>query len=89
MRRLLFLIAFLPLVAFAQSYPSKPVRMVIPWAPGGTTDILGRVIAQKDYDSLGMIPGDNLNPQKARVLLMLALTKTRDLTEIRRIFAEY
>ena len=49
----------------------------------------GRVIAQTDYDSLGMIPGDNLNPQKARVLLMLALTKTRDLNEIRRMFAEY
>ena len=29
-----------------------------------------------------MIPADNLNPQKARILLMLALTKTRDLAEI-------
>jgi L-asparaginase/Glu-tRNA(Gln) amidotransferase subunit D len=36
-----------------------------------------------------MVPGDNLNPQKARVLLMLALTKTRDLNEIRRMFLEY
>jgi L-asparaginase len=36
-----------------------------------------------------MIPGDNLNPQKARILLMLALTRTRDLAEIRRIFREY
>ena len=49
----------------------------------------GRVLAREDYDSLGMIAGDNLNPQKARVLLMLALTKTRDLGEIRRMFAEY
>jgi L-asparaginase len=49
----------------------------------------GRVLGREDYDSLGMIPGDNLNPQKARVLLMLALTKTRDLGEIRRMFAEY
>ena len=48
-----------------------------------------RVLAREDYDSLGMIPGDNLNPQKARVLLMLALTKTRDLGEIRRMFAGY
>jgi tripartite-type tricarboxylate transporter receptor subunit TctC len=31
----------------AQTYPAKPVRMIIPWAPGGTTDILGRVIGQK------------------------------------------
>jgi L-asparaginase len=49
----------------------------------------GRVLGREDYDSLGMIPADNLNPQKARVLLMLALTKTRDLNEIRRMFAEY
>ncbi len=38
---------------------------------------------------MGLIPGDNLNPQKARILLMLALTKTRDPAEIRRMFAEY
>jgi L-asparaginase len=49
----------------------------------------GRVIPRKDYDAEGMVPGDNLNPQKARILLMLALTKTRDLTEIRRMFREY
>ncbi len=49
----------------------------------------GRVIARKEYDELGMIPADNLNPQKARVLLMLALTKTNDPTEVRRFFAEY
>jgi L-asparaginase len=49
----------------------------------------GRVIPRKDYDAEGMVAGDNLNPQKARILLMLSLTTTRDLNEIRRIFAEY
>ena len=49
----------------------------------------GRVIPRKEYDAEGMVAADNLNPQKARVLLMLALTKTRDLGEIRRIFSEY
>ena len=49
----------------------------------------GRVIAQAETDAIGMVPGDNLSPQKARILLMLALTKTRDLAEIRRMFAEY
>jgi len=36
-----------------------------------------------------MVPGDNLHPEKARVLLQLALTKTTDLAEIKRIFDEY
>ena len=49
----------------------------------------GRVIARKEYDSEGFVAGDNLNPQKARILLMLALTQTRDLNSIRRMFREY
>jgi L-asparaginase len=36
-----------------------------------------------------MVPADNLNPQKARILLMLALTRTTNLSEIQRVFAEY
>ena len=49
----------------------------------------GRVVAREEYDSMGMIPADTLNPQKARILLMLALTKTSDIKEIKRMFAEY
>jgi len=49
----------------------------------------GRVVATAEYDALGVIPSDTLNPQKARILLMLALTKTNDQKEIRRIFSEY
>jgi L-asparaginase len=49
----------------------------------------GRVVARDEYDRMGMIPADTLNPQKARILLMLALTKTNNVAEIKRMFAEY
>ena len=39
--------------ALAQDYPSRPVRIVIPLSPGGTTDVPGRIIAQKLSESLG------------------------------------
>ena len=29
------------------NYPTKTVRMIIPFAPGGATDVLGRIVAQK------------------------------------------
>ena len=49
----------------------------------------GRVTPTAEYDDLNVIPSDTLNPQKARILLMLALTRTTDPREIRRIFSEY
>jgi tripartite-type tricarboxylate transporter receptor subunit TctC len=43
----------LPAAAAAQSYPAKPIRIVVPWAPGGSTDVLARLIGIKMSEHWG------------------------------------
>src|SRR4051794_356187 len=45
--------AVLPAAAPAQSYPSKTVRVIVPWAPGGSTDVLARLLAARMSESWG------------------------------------
>ena len=45
--------AVLPMRAFAQGYPDKPVRFVVPYPPGGGTDVIARIVQDKFRAALG------------------------------------
>ena len=53
MKRLLLAVLAAPLLALAQAYPSKPVHMIIPFAPGGASDFVGRIMQPKLAELLG------------------------------------
>ncbi len=72
-----------------QSLPTNPRPVLVRSSRVGSGRVIGLTGLSEEYDALGVIPGDNLNPQKARILLMLTLTKTNKLEEIKRMFAEY
>lgn len=53
MKRLLLGLIFLPLLAFGQAYPNKPVRLIVGFPAGGPADIFGRALAHGMASELG------------------------------------
>ena len=49
----LLVAAIVPVMSAAQDYPIKPIKLVIPYPPGGATDVIGRIVALKMSEALG------------------------------------
>ena len=65
--------------AFAQNYPAKPVRMILPFPPGGPTDLVGRLLAQKLGEQMGQqVPTDNRPGASGNIGLELAAKAPQD-----------
>ena len=53
MATVFLLVGAMVTLLYAQTYPNKPIRLILPFQPGGTTDIIGRIIGQKLAERLG------------------------------------
>ena len=53
MKKLLFLSIFVCASALAQPFPSKPLRVIVPFPAGGTTDIVARLVGQRMSETMG------------------------------------
>ena len=56
--------------ALAQAYPAKPVRLVVPFAPGGFTDVVARIVGQRLSVSMGLTLFDPLRPLDVTLRLL-------------------
>jgi tripartite-type tricarboxylate transporter receptor subunit TctC len=53
MRKLLAVLLLAPCIALAQAYPVKPIRLIVPFPAGGTTDLIARMVQAKFQEHLG------------------------------------
>jgi tripartite-type tricarboxylate transporter receptor subunit TctC len=72
-------VATVPVFAQTQAYPSRPVRMVIPFAPGGASDFIGRILQPKLTEELGQqVVVDNRPGASGGIGVATAATATPD-----------
>ena len=60
----------------SQSYPARPVRLIIPFAPGGGSDILGRMVGQKLAENLGVQVTPDNRPGASGIIGMDIVAKS-------------
>ena len=53
MKKLIALLLLISTQAFGQSFPNKPIRIIVPFPPGGGTDVVARTVAPKMQEALG------------------------------------
>ena len=68
-------LAALPLAALAQNFPSKPITLVVPYAPGGGVDIVSRIVAQELGGALGQTVIVDNKPGASTNIGMAAVAK--------------
>lgn len=52
-QRVMMMLWIVPIMALAQTYPAKPVRLIVPWPAGTPADVIGRVVAERMSQGLG------------------------------------
>jgi tripartite-type tricarboxylate transporter receptor subunit TctC len=73
------LLASAPLIAQAQTYPSGPIRLLLPYPPGGASDFVGRTVASKLGDNLGQhVVVDNRAGSGGSIAMEIAAKATPD-----------
>lgn len=65
--------------AAAQAYPSKPIRFLLPFAPGGIGDITARIVAQKMSDNIGQQVVVDNRPGAGMVISASTVEQAREL----------
>ena len=64
------------------AYPDRPIRLVVPVAPGGAVDVVGRIMAQKMADALEMTPEDALKVAKVESRVRVPLADTTEALQV-------
>jgi len=79
MKRLLFGLLLAPVLAFAQSYPAKPIRIIVPFPAGGTTDLVACMVSVSRHSLNGVDKSDlhSLAVEKSNPTPRLTRTRAR------------